>query len=318
MAFQGSLAELHLPDIVQLMSVSGKSGVFHLTDGPLKGEIYLVNGQIVHAQLEDTQGEDAVYALAIWNKGEFKFELGVQTEARTVTKSNTNLLMEAARRLDEWRVLQKKIPSADMIPEFVIQEGREGQINLNTGEWMILSKIDGRRSLKQVAVASHLTVFDAAKMLYGLVAGGLIRLKDAPAANAGATGKMPAVGAARPAPAAAPPTNPGAPPPKAAAPPAVAKPGQTASRAVPAPPGGIPAVDLLARLNRVRDACNSSLGSIGEAAVAKHYQKARADLEKGGGPEVIDEAIQHIAKAAAILKGPPASEALLEQLKSVK
>jgi hypothetical protein len=301
MAFQGSLAELHLPDIVQLMSVSAKTGVFHLSDGPLKGEIYLVNGQIVHAQLEDTQGEDAVYALAIWNKGDFKFDLGVQTEARTVTKSNTNLLMEAARRLDEWRVLQKKIPSIEMVPEFVIQDGREGQINLNTGEWLILSKIDGRRSLKQVATAAHLTVFDAAKMLYGLVGGGLIRLKDPAAAPAGGTAKMQAVAGAQP-----------------AAHPAPAKTGQTSSKAVPAPAGGVPAVDLLARLNRVRDACNGFLGSVGEAAVAKHYQKARADLEKGAGAEAVDEAIQHIVKATAILKGPPASEALLQQLKAVK
>jgi hypothetical protein len=87
---------------------------------------------------------------------------------------------------------------------------------------------------------------------------------------------------------------------------------------VPAPAGGIPSVDLLARLNRVRDACNGYLGSVGEAAVAKHYQKARADLEKGAGPEAVEEAIQHIAKATAILKGPPASEALLQQLKAVK
>src|SRR6185503_9081060 len=98
MAFQGSLSELHLPDIVQLMSVSGKTGVFHLEDGTMKGEIFLKDGQIVHAQVED-----AVYALAIWNKGDFRFDPGVATEVRTITKSNTNLLMEAARRLDEWR-----------------------------------------------------------------------------------------------------------------------------------------------------------------------------------------------------------------------
>ena len=47
MAFQGSLAELHLPDIIQLISVSGKTGVFHLTNGALAGEIYLTDGKIV-------------------------------------------------------------------------------------------------------------------------------------------------------------------------------------------------------------------------------------------------------------------------------
>jgi len=120
MAFQGSLAELHLPDIIQLVSVSGKTGVFHLTDGTLKGQIFLHDGKIIHAELEDTAGEEAVYALAIWRQGEFRFDPGVPTEQHTINKSNTNLLMEAARRLDEWRVLSKKIPSVDLVPEFVI------------------------------------------------------------------------------------------------------------------------------------------------------------------------------------------------------
>ena len=74
MAFQGSLAELHLPDIIQLVSVSGKTGVFHLVDGHLKGQIYLHEGRIVHATLDEVSGEEAVYALAIWNQGDFKFE----------------------------------------------------------------------------------------------------------------------------------------------------------------------------------------------------------------------------------------------------
>src|SRR5687768_17494068 len=162
MAFQGSLAELHLPDIIQLISVSGKTGVFHLMDGPLRGQIFLHEGRIVHAQIDDVSGEEAVYALAIWNQGDFKFEPGAPSEVRTISKSNTNLLMEAARRLDEWRVLSKKIPSTEMIPEFVVQESREGQINLNTSEWLILSKINGERSIKQIAHASNLSVFDAA------------------------------------------------------------------------------------------------------------------------------------------------------------
>src|SRR5687767_1561926 len=212
MAFQGSLAELHLPDIIQLISVSGKTGVFHLTDGGLKGQIYLNDGKIVHAELDDVAGEEAVYTLAIWSQGDFRFEPGVATEHRTISKSNTNLLMEAARRLDEWRVLSKKVPSTDMIPEFVVQEGRDGQINLNTSEWLILSKIDGQRSVKNIAFAASLSVFDAAKILYGLIATGLIRLRQAaapskqaarptpparPAAGpAGATGGKPAPAAA--------------------------------------------------------------------------------------------------------------------------
>ena len=299
MAFQGSLAELHLPDIIQLISVSGKSGVFHLADGPHHGQIYLHDGKIVHAEIDGAAGEEAVYALAIWSQGDFKFEPGVPTEHRTISKSNTNLLMEAARRLDEWRVLSKKIPSTDHIPEFVVQEHREGQINLNTGEWMILSKIDGQRSIKQMAAASNLSVFDVAKILYGLVATSLIRLRDPGPAAARAVAAAARPAAPAPAPAASPAP---APPVPAAAPVAVSGANH----------------ELLAKLDRMRDLCKTALGPVGESVISKHYLKAKSDLEAGGGFEAIQEAMTQITRAASILKGPETRDTLLEQLKAVR
>jgi len=296
MVFQGSLAELHLPDIIQLVSVSGKTGVFHLIDGNAKGQIFLNEGKIVHAQLDDATGEEAVYALAIWRQGEFRFEPGPLTEVQTISKSNTNLLMEAARRFDEWRVLSKKIPSVDLVPEFVVLENREGQINLNTSEWLILSKIDGHRSVKGIAAAANLSVFDAAKMLYGLVATGLIRLRDAtasdPSQRSVSPPNRPQAGAAAPVPT-----------PQAV--PVAAAPTR-------------PSADLQAALKRVCDACSMVLGAVGESVVAKHQQKARTELDRGAGLEAIEEAVHQIARAAAILKGPSAAEAVMEQLKGLK
>ena len=316
MAFQGSLAELHLPDIIQLISVSGKTGVFHLTNGALAGEIYLNDGRIVHAQLDEASGEEAVYALAMWSQGDFRFDPGVATELRTITKSNTNLLMEAARRLDEWRVLSKKIPSTDMVPEFVVQEHREGQINLNTSEWLILSKIDGHRSLKAIADATRLSAFDAAKVLYGLVATGLIRLRPAASAVASGAAAPRSAAAAKSAPPAKP--APAARPAPAAASAAVAPPVTAASAAHLAPAASPESAAQLARLNRVREVCKGLLGPAGESVVNKHYQKARADIERGAGAEAVEEAIHQIARASSILKGPSITEALLEQLKAIK
>jgi hypothetical protein len=303
MAFQGSLAELHLPDIIQLVSVSGKTGVFHLVDGHLKGQIYLQEGRIVHATLDEVTGEEAVYALAIWNKGDFKFEPAPPSEIKTISKSNTNLLMEAARRLDEWRVLQKKIPSVEMIPEFVVQESREGQINLNTSEWLILSKIDAHRSVKAIAQASGLSVFDASKILYGLIATGLIRLRERQAAPAG--------GAAAAAPAA------GAAPAKPRTGTFPAMPAGHAAAPAPPPPAAV-SPELMTRLIKVRDVCNHVLGAVGESVVNKHYVKAKSELEHGAGAEAIEEAINQIARATSILKGPSTTDALLEQLKTVR
>ena len=297
MAFQGSLSELHLPDIIQLVSVSGKTGVFRLIDGTHQGDIWLHEGRIVHAEHDDLSGEEAVYALAIWRTGEFRFEAGIPSPRQTIQKSNTNLLMEAARRLDEWRVLSKKIPSVDLIPEFVILESREGQINLNTMEWLLLSKIDGQRSVKQIAAAAGMSVFDSAKLLYGLVATNLIRLR-----HAGTPAERPPQNPPKP-------QQPGAPHPPAPPRPAAAPP-------TPAPPAPAPPPPLLTRLARMRDECVALIGPVGESVVQKHYLRARADIERGAGPEAIDDAIQQIARAAAILKGSAVADAVLKLLKS--
>ena len=81
MSFQGSLKELPLADIVQLVAVSGKTGMFSLTRGAEQGAVYILNGQITHAKVNDVEGEDAIYALALWNEGQFQFSAGIEGDA---------------------------------------------------------------------------------------------------------------------------------------------------------------------------------------------------------------------------------------------
>ena len=68
----------------------------------------------------------------------------------------------------------------------------------------------------------------------------------------------------------------------------------------------------------MREVCGTLLGTVGESVVNKHYLKAKADIERGAGAEAIEEAVNQIARAASILKGPATTEALLEQLKALK
>jgi hypothetical protein len=177
MAFQGSLKELPLPDIIQLVSVSGKTGKFTLTRDADRGYIFLKNGQMVHATVGDLSGEEAIYSLAIWNQGDFQFNPGEEPDRQTITKSNTNLLMEAARRLDEWRVLSKKIPSVEYVPDLLTRENRHEQITLNPQEWMIITRIDGHRSIIDIGRALNMPAFDVAKVLYGMITSELVALK---------------------------------------------------------------------------------------------------------------------------------------------
>jgi len=185
MTFEGSLSEFSFADIVQLISASRKTGVVRVTRGSHRGEVYLHDGHIVHAQVGNVGGEEAVYTLANTSEGHFQFEAGIATELQTISRSNEMLLVEAARRLDEWRLVSKRVPSIDLVPEYVIQARRDGPISINRAEWRILSKLDGRRSVKEIAAATGLVLFETAKVLHSLVAAGLVRLRKPIAVSIG-------------------------------------------------------------------------------------------------------------------------------------
>lgn len=308
MSFQGSLAEIHLPDILQLMAATSKTGAFQLSRAEAEGRIYLKEGRIVHAVLGEERGDEAVFSLAAWDEGDFLFVPGEATDVETITRNNTSLFMEAARRQDEWRVLQKKIPSVDMVPEFVTRQSKDGQINLNTSEWLLLSKIDGTRSIREVAGVTGIPVFDAAKVLYGLVAASLIALKgpspptESPeASESGAT--RPETHARR---AAAHRQGARVTSVAATSEPTVIRPSLSHTEAE------------LSRLAKVKEVASSALGSLGSEIIEKHYRKARTEIEAGAGGEAVAEAIHQIGRAAAILKGPGATDALLAELNALK
>jgi len=179
MALQGSLADIALPDVIQLVSVSSKTGVFTLSGDGVDGKIFIKDGQITDAAAGKLSGEYAVYEMATWRKGQFIFTANVESDRVTVNKSNTSLMMEAARRLDEWRVLQRKIPSMDAVPFFLPREPGQDQITLSPQEWAIVTKVDGQTSIAKLEAATGLPAFDVCKVLYGLVTSGLIAMRAA-------------------------------------------------------------------------------------------------------------------------------------------
>jgi hypothetical protein len=179
--FQGSLEEVKLPDVIQMMSVSAKTGCFVLTRGDDEGHIFMESGKIVHARCGLLSGEDAIYSLAIWDRGQFQFRQDEIGEEKTVSKPNTKILMEVARKLDEWRVLSKKIPSLDLIPE--LDSLGHKKVSFNTQEWHVLSKINGVNSITRIASMTNLAAIEVAKLIYGLVASGLVHLREEPKSN---------------------------------------------------------------------------------------------------------------------------------------
>jgi tetratricopeptide (TPR) repeat protein len=129
------------------------------------------------------QIQEIVFELIQWKDGYFRFEegTGAAPGGVNVRVSTESLLMEAARRVDEWSTLETKIPHMGVIPVFVADSPDGPTLDLHPSEWEVLAEIDGTRTLKTIAAQLGRADFDVAKIAYGLVSTGVVDIRDEPA-----------------------------------------------------------------------------------------------------------------------------------------
>jgi tetratricopeptide (TPR) repeat protein len=121
------------------------------------------------------QVEEAVYSLFSWTSGTFTFEAGVRPEweGELHRINPENLLLEGARRVDEWSLIEKKIPSFDLVFALDRTALANESLNFTEAQRRILPLIDGVRDVREVFEASGLVDFDAAQALFGLITAGI-------------------------------------------------------------------------------------------------------------------------------------------------
>lgn len=120
------------------------------------------------------QIEEAVYHLFTWTDGTFNFEpeLRPEQEDLLVSINPESLLLEGARRVDEWGLIEKKVSSFDLIFAADRQHLEERQPTLTPEQELLLPLMDGRRDVDDLVDASGLVEFEVGKALYGLVTAG--------------------------------------------------------------------------------------------------------------------------------------------------
>jgi tetratricopeptide (TPR) repeat protein len=144
------------------------------------GEILVQQDAISRDELQRyirVQIEEAVYYLFTWSSGTFNFEAGVRPEREDflVRINPEYLLLEGARRVDEWSLIEKKIPSFDLI--FAVDGAHIGQSapELSAEQQALVPLLDGTRDVTQLMEASGLVEFEVGKALFGLITAGFAR-----------------------------------------------------------------------------------------------------------------------------------------------
>jgi len=141
------------------------------------GELLVEQGVISRGELEDCmrqQIEEAVFYLFTWTQGSFNFETDVRPERQDflVSINPESLLLEGARRIDEWSLIEKKVPSFDLIFTPDKERLAASDVQLTDEQQQILALVDGARDVARLVEDSGLGEFEVGKALYGLITAG--------------------------------------------------------------------------------------------------------------------------------------------------
>lgn len=98
---RGSLAQMNVIDLMQSLELGRKTCLLTLTRNGDRCEVYVQDGQIVHAAYDALIGDEAVYKVLTWEDGNFQIDFEGRSAEQTITRSTQGLLMEGLRLLDE-------------------------------------------------------------------------------------------------------------------------------------------------------------------------------------------------------------------------
>ena len=154
-----------------------------LTGGrKLIGDLLVDSGHVTREQLRDglaRQSSELVYEVLRWPAGRFEFRLEALpalAESAELGLPVASVVMEGFRRVDEWRVVEAGLGSFESMlqPDPVAIEGAALK-RLTRDERRLLDMIDGKRTVRAVIEQSHMSSFDACKVLFQLLEARLVR-----------------------------------------------------------------------------------------------------------------------------------------------
>ena len=202
MSLEGRLRDLALPEVLQLLGLSRKTGTLHL-QAQVQGRaafVRLTNGAVVDAAqwrlvdgISDVPAglatsdaparmvEDCVLDLLAWRDGDFAFApaegASLPSKVRIAVEM---LLMASAQRAEGWERVADRIANARVVPTFVDVEPQQlPLLRLVPQQWEILTQVDGNRDLTELAAVLGRELLDVAEIVHGLIGAGLLALREA-------------------------------------------------------------------------------------------------------------------------------------------
>jgi hypothetical protein len=122
---------------------------------------------------------ETIRRLFTWVEGFFRFENEMlpPEDRINVRLDLENLIIEGSRQLRELEQLQDEIPSLDMALKFTDRPGTNiRNVNLSVEEWRVVSFINPKNTIRQIASAAKMNDVEIRRIIYGLMQAGLVEI----------------------------------------------------------------------------------------------------------------------------------------------
>ena len=131
MPLQGSLREMSLANLIQVNCQEMRSARLTLRSRGQEGEIFLSDGQVVHAALGDQVGEQAIYEMIAWDEGSFVLDLDIRPPGKSIKTSWEDLILQGMMQVPERQNAEKQTkehPSPDVLTQLKSIDGVNGAV----------------------------------------------------------------------------------------------------------------------------------------------------------------------------------------------
>lgn len=147
-------------------------------EGGRFGEIAVRNGMLSEEQVHEflkVQVSEVVYDAFVWTDGSFRFseDLQLPDYAVTIAIDLPNLIMEGARRIEEWSQIVKLLPNEKTVFR-VVASPKDDKITLTSDEWKVLFLVNGQRTLAELVADAEDDALNVYRIVYGLQSNRLI------------------------------------------------------------------------------------------------------------------------------------------------
>ena len=153
--------------------------------GQLIGEALVGAGLVSLDDLTDAlsrQSSELTYDVLRWSFGRFSFTrepFSVEAEAGKLGLGISGLVLEGFRRVDEWRLMEGTINFDQVVVVDQVMLDGVGSGKLTRSEQLLLSAVDGARSVSEVVRESSVGSFDALKIIYQFLQSRILRTRAA-------------------------------------------------------------------------------------------------------------------------------------------